>query len=728
MKFTSFASLLNGEPARIAFLSTFQFDPDYFEQQLLRRCSSLTKARRIVVFMDAREWTKLIRQGIHARLLNQRYLVVPVNRSTGVFHPKLSLLLTATGGQILCGSNNLTRSGCSSNLELLNSLPFEFDGDYEEEMLVASEAFSFFRRAVQDTDEEVGRFVSDWIKETAATFRWLDQPVERLLSERTVRLVHSYENSLWSQLVGQIDADEFWIISPFHDKTGETALKLAEHWPDAKMHFAVQSGYTNLNIQPLMSLKRVQLHEVRGESSRRIHAKLLGWKSQSGSGCLVGSANFTSAAMNSRNVETCLLVESPDDLLATLFDEDFQKEAIPFADFEPGSAEEPDSEVREAPPLQLASAILRNDSQIRVSYSHRLTEPPTSLRLAIRGMGDPIGGHAPISLKLPIREHAVETVSVREESLAALKGALVAKLIAETSSGQRESDAIWIVQPRRLTYEGSDGASSSRSQVQDSGEGLPEYLQEIGERDGIHGVIEFLKKLTIRFRDGGGNSVPRKFRVQIRDPFASDSIPNWLIEDKARSNDLAKAIRDFNKRHEKRRLRKHSASGNINGIENFLDIVRTMVRLTLVYSKYDEVSITRKDVIDVVTRCIELATSGVEDINDPWDGFLYSMWDSLDGDVPTLQAVLRENRYAAEIRAILLIAQFERFESGEKYLSKTQPQCPREVLPVWANIVRNVFSECEVEEPSRDDVADVLLSYNIDHFTKQRVSEMVDQL
>jgi hypothetical protein len=39
--------------------------------------------------------------------------------ATGVFHPKLHLLIRETGGQILCGSNNLTRSGCSSNLELL---------------------------------------------------------------------------------------------------------------------------------------------------------------------------------------------------------------------------------------------------------------------------------------------------------------------------------------------------------------------------------------------------------------------------------------------------------------------------------------------------------------------------------------------------------------------------------------------------------------------------------
>ena len=52
MKYLDFSSLFEGEPAYIAFLSTFQFDPDFFE----RRLSSpppLRKARRIIIFIDA---------------------------------------------------------------------------------------------------------------------------------------------------------------------------------------------------------------------------------------------------------------------------------------------------------------------------------------------------------------------------------------------------------------------------------------------------------------------------------------------------------------------------------------------------------------------------------------------------------------------------------------------------------------------------------------------------
>ena len=96
MKYLDFSSLLTGDPAYIAFLSTFQFDPDFFERRLLR-CQALTKARRIVVFLDARQWFDLLRRDVISRWLNRRYLVVPVQHSPGVFHPKLNLLLTEFG-------------------------------------------------------------------------------------------------------------------------------------------------------------------------------------------------------------------------------------------------------------------------------------------------------------------------------------------------------------------------------------------------------------------------------------------------------------------------------------------------------------------------------------------------------------------------------------------------------------------------------------------------------
>lgn len=236
----------------------------------------------------------------------------------------------------------------------------------------------------------------------------------------------------------------------------------------------------------------------------------------------------------------------------------------------------------------------------------------------------------------------------------------------------------------------------------------------------------YLRHLNIRFSDGGKHSGLRKFRIQIRDPFRFDTVPDWLIEAKSKSDDLANAVLDFTKRHENRRLRKHAENGNINGIENFLDIMRAMVRLTYVYYRREDVPVKRGHVIQVITRCIELATSGIKDEDDPWNGFLYSMWNSLDGDVDTLSDVVNQTGYTAEIRAILLIAQRVRFIPDEKVPSGKPPGRPRDVLTDWANMIRIAISECEIDEPSAEKVEQVLNSYRT--FSEEEIRVMMREL
>lgn len=102
---------------------------------------------------------------------------------------------------------------------------------------------------------------------------------------------------------------------------------------------------------------------------RRLHAKLVAWESLNESGCLVGSANFTAAAFDSRNVETCLLVSEAKDFIRSLFDKELGKKPIAFEDFEPGAEQEPGT-VDESASLRLLSALLSTDGQFRVAYRH----------------------------------------------------------------------------------------------------------------------------------------------------------------------------------------------------------------------------------------------------------------------------------------------------------------------------------------------------------------------
>lgn len=256
MKFLDYSNLFDGDPAYLALLSTYQFDPDYLERRLLR-CEALAKARRIAGFVDARHWQELLRQDLPARLLNRRYLVVPVRRSGGVFHPKLNLLLTEGGGQVQCGSANLTRCGCSSNLELLNAFPFggaDCDG---EAVLLALEAFVFFRRACDEAEGESGRICRAWLDEATAALPWLKLPPERL-PVRRVKLLLTYNGGLWPHLADSQDAADpaqLMVSSPFHDFDAEMFNRVRTRWPDCHIETLVQQKVTALPVRALAGEK-----------------------------------------------------------------------------------------------------------------------------------------------------------------------------------------------------------------------------------------------------------------------------------------------------------------------------------------------------------------------------------------------------------------------------------------------------------------------------------------
>jgi hypothetical protein len=622
---------------------------------------------------------------------------------------------------VLCGSNNLTRSGCSSNLELLNSVPFDFEGEFLEERNVAREAFAFFEQASKHADDQITRIATDWVEETAKTFPWLREPIQA--SDRNVRLLHSYDGAIWDRLVKHLDGDnpkEFFIASPFHDAGGEVCRRLARQWPTAKLEFLVQQNYTNLAVKPLKKLRNFRLSELR-DSSRRIHAKLLAWRHGSGGGCLVGSANFTTAALDGSNVEACLLISDAEELIDALFDRSLSKRPLALDDFVPGDAESPEAEGT-LPALRINSALLTDTNQLRVSYSHHLDPPPESLRLTVRTPGET---RPRASMSISKKPKSTETMLVPDSASADSHGTLLASLVAEVGGEKIESLPVWIIQESRLTYEPGEGSSSSKGKIEDTGEGLPEYLDELGKRDGLTAVVDYLRHLNIRFQGGSeGGLGHRKFRLKIRDPFHADIPPEWLLEAKTKSDDLEEAIYEFVERHEKKRLHKHASLGNINGMENFLDIFTTLVRLLYVY--YKRGIVKRGRLIGRYCTFIELASIGKDTETEQFDGYLSSVYDSLGGDVDLLQEVCDETNYLAEVLAALLIVQSIRFDPNENPQYGPKASRPREVLRTYAKAVADAIRECNLSEPQPSHVQQALEGYRM--FTALEIARLVAEL
>jgi hypothetical protein len=288
----------------------------------------------------------------------------------------------------------------------------------------------------------------------------------------------------------------------------------------------------------------------------------------------------------------------------------------------------------------------------------------------------------------------------------------MASLVAKLPGGQQESAPVWVIQENRLTYEPSGEGSPARKKVEETGEGLAEILEEIGKREGVAAVIEYLRHLNIRFNDGGGGLfVGRKFRLRPRDPFHADVAPDWLLHQKGEAENLASAILDFVERHVKGRLVKHARRGNVNGMENFLDVFTAIVRLLYVYHQRGVVR--GPALVGRVIQCIEIATGGVEAPELACQGYLLAVADHL-RDEETLQQASEEVNFTGHVRAALLIAQKVRFVPNDQSNPYRRPPTgPRECLPTTADLVRDTLAEVGMAEQSWQDVLEALEQYRM---------------
>jgi len=489
------------------------------------------------------------------------------------------------------------------------------------------------------------------------------------------------------------------------------------------MEFIVQQNITTLPISSLKPFRsRVHLSEIRTQS-RRLHAKLVAWDNNQGMGCLVGSANFTTAAFDSLNTEACILISEADRFVNSLFDGQLSKKAISFSDFEPGKDREPTPEENEGTPLVIVSALLNEVGQLKVAYKHRLMPSPAYLQLAIRTPDEP---RPRAMLELPVRENWTATLIPPEVVFKDVHGTLLASLVADVEGIRQESPPIWVIQKQRLTHDPADNSRSSRRlNVDETGEGLNEILEEIGRRDGPVAIIEYLRHLTIRFNDGSGR-LPgqRKFRLRIRDPFRPDVAPDWLIHAKSETNTLAQAIYEFVDRHEVRRLRRHLKRGNINGMENFLDILTALIRLLYIYCRRGVVH--RNQLIGRICDYIEIAMSGTDEDGNAVPGYLCNVFDNLGSNSSYLQEVIDELNFFGQIQAALLIVQSVRFVPGEKLRGIPPATRPSECLPYLVTQIKKTVNDLRLVAPPTEKVMKALAEYNM--FSEAELNSLAQEV
>ncbi len=682
---------LDQDDADFVLLTTFGFDPVFFERRLLRT-KALARARRILVLMDANEWGKLVASQEPIRALNQRYLVVPVARRHGVFHPKVGLFLSEQQVRFYCGSTNLTRAGFTFNIELISSLLAVVDeASPPAAQRLVRDAFSLFEQISRDSEGNGAELARRWLEEARVAWGFNDRFDPE---DSTVELIHTMDRGLWEKVQKTIveHVDEILIVSPFWDADLRLLKEFRRTWPDAQIRLVAQTRTSNLDPVGLREIVPSALVESPSGGGRVLHAKLVAWRSQDRWACLVGSANFTDAAWSGRNVEACLLVNDATTMVEQLFGEEVALDRLTLDAFEQGSLAPPEKSVS-APQsnLMLKTAHLSPSGLLSLSYTVESSGALDQLAIGIRGLGDSDPAFTDVVPRCDVGNAKVQL----PESIACASGtALRASLIAHRNGVREEGPAIWVVQERRLTVDrGESDESAKLRRVAETGEGLPELGDEVLERQGVHGLIEFLRNTTIRYIDTSDNrSGSRDFAVRVRDPFRESQIPVWLAQlSPADDSQLKGALTEFAERHERQRLRRHAKAGNINGLENYLDILRAVTRLLFLW--YRRGRYPAAQLIDYFCRMVELSTAGVNERKDKCPGLLTTLSKNLRADRALLQRRLDELGLLEAVDGILWLARVARAQVDTSGVSRGR------LLLDWDRRIQQAIRDAKLSAP-----------------------------
>jgi hypothetical protein len=361
-----------------AVLTTYQFDPLFFERVVLKDLLA-SGVRRVVVLADGRQSDGPL-EAARGQLveLGRRYRLFQV-RQAGAFHAKLCVKLAAEGAAVACGSTNLTYPGWLG----LRSLDADV-GNRE-----ASGAWRVAGGTAQAADLSLGlRRILDRLPapsraevEQGAVADWLatpaDEPAGRLL-------VSGSGDPIAGQLAARWRGRTFsrmWMATGSTDEGGAMLAWAASEFGVASA--VVETDPATAAFRPEL-LERLPLEvSVRARPPRpRPHLKVAVFEGDGGLAAVYGSANCSAAAWllgpeRGGNTEAVVVLDSVErDALAGLVDLGLdglsRPRGIGF-----GSLPEREGEPAGTPPRLVLACLTRSTRMLQVAFDRPLATGST---------------------------------------------------------------------------------------------------------------------------------------------------------------------------------------------------------------------------------------------------------------------------------------------------------------------------------------------------------------
>jgi hypothetical protein len=539
---------------------------------------------------------------------------------------------------------------------LLNSFGFSFDenGAAAGQTHLLADALAFFRACARKAPEGLRDLLSEWLGGVEESMPWMPGMLAVKPNEDGVQLLHTVAADLWSVILSELAGRAprvVRVLSPFYDNDLALAARMRGAWPGCRLEITAQQHTSGVPLNALLALgPKVTLHELRGAGSRRLHAKLCAFEHAKGTFFIAGSANFTTAAFDGRNVETCLAWHDQETRFDDLFANKITRRLIAAENFDSSGETPPELRPRTAGSgWQIHSAVLAKSDRLRFEFS----VPPRatgelSAHLFVENEIRPV-----LAVAVAANARGSGESQLTEKQSALLQG----PVRCELRLGAYVTGRSWLVQEARLTHDmggGGDRATERERLIHETGAGLLEKLAEIAHTEGHLAALEYLARLNIRFMDVAAQ-VGRRFAVKAHDPFRRDELPSWLLLPPELLRDYGAAVIEFIERHEHNIFRRHARRPSLGGLANFQDVMLAVARLLC--DTFAKGALDFSRVVGFLCDAVQIFGFGIESETKGSPGYTAGLLENLASSRSEIVDAFREHNTLAVLRVVLLTAQ-----------------------------------------------------------------------
>ena len=287
-------------------MTAYTFDFLFFERRVLPVLRG-TGIKNINVFVDKKELASSVEMaGPKSFAGHHAYSLIDL-ASTGVFHPKIMLLIGKSEGMLVVGSGNLTGSGLSSNDEIWSA--FHFKDVAHPHAVLFAQAWNYISRWFSNA-RGVHQVKLSWILRDAPWIKELSNSSEAAeIGDVRYGFVHNGTNdNHWSALTDlSFKADKMTLVAPYYDQDGKTIEALIKLFLPKSTACIVDDSIGKPPLKFGMARNDVAFYRWQDcikredEFKGRLHAKMIHLINGDEEVLYLGSANITVQALGEKH-------------------------------------------------------------------------------------------------------------------------------------------------------------------------------------------------------------------------------------------------------------------------------------------------------------------------------------------------------------------------------------------------------------------------------------------